>query len=439
MSELVLYEDDGRNRELIPGSKSKSYRLLDNVLVNKGLAVKTRGTLYIFMGASNCWGTLAVEEAQRQINDIVGNENVSVNYLPAVKPYAPYLTKSAFRIGSIPTSICIGTYRFSLTRRGDELVLTPCVDIVSATDAIEDRVTGFCVLPCDFYIHPNVWSVNDNGSLIRYLSALFVDRTELRTIMWVVGLSLVDPGSYSKFLLLYGPGGTGKSEVVNTILDIAPGCTGTIKVSQMVSSHTDMSTETAFTIASNRLATTGELNLRSGKLNLHIIKEMTGHDSVFIPPVRVNTRCSVVSSSNALPDPTEQDEWLTTAIARRCVVVPMNVKAMLLPKVERPDSSEECLDMMLACVNVYLSDEFMPMSTRSCLYSVMGSVYEKVQHEVVIDSGASTMQIVDANVHISSKLGISVEEFADLAMLRSPGVLMTAGGDKFVNHIRLAE
>lgn len=79
-----------------------------------------------------------------------------------------------------------------------------------------------------------------------------------------------------------------------------------------------------------------------------LIKYMPGHDSISILPIKVATRCSIVSSSNDLLDPVEQKDWLhSTAIARRAVVVPMEVDISTLPKGEWPDSEADCLDFPL--------------------------------------------------------------------------------------------
>jgi hypothetical protein len=435
----IQYQDDGWREELVGGAKSRTYRALDTALVDKGLVARNKGTLYMYLFASNCWSTIAVEEAQRQICDIVGSENVSVSYLGAVRPFVPYLTKCAPKIGSMPTSICLGTYRYRLSRTNDGIELDRCDGIVSTRQEVDSRVTGFCILPCSFYRHPRIWTPRSNCILLKYLSALFIDKTEFETFMWIMGLSVVDPGTYSKFLLFYGPGGTGKSEIVGSVLEMAPGCTGTIKVGQLTSQHVDMTVETACTIAASRLVTTGELNLKSGKLNLHVLKEITGHDSVSIPPVRVSTRCSVISSSNGLPNPSEQDEWLSTAVARRAVVVPMNVKASLLPKVERPDSDDDCLDALLACANVFVNNSAMPISLRSCMYSILGSRHDEIMAHVAIDDDATDVEIVNANVTVSSMLDIPVSLLVELAWLRSQTCVKYLGRDMFIRGLRPVE
>ncbi|KJZ68974.1 hypothetical protein HIM_11631 [Hirsutella minnesotensis 3608] len=250
---------------------------------------------------------------------------------------------------------------------------------------------------------------------------------------------MVDPGTFSKFLLLYGPGGTGKTEVVNVILDIMAGCAGAIKASQLVDTRSDMSVDTAKVLASNRIVTTGEIDLADGKLNLHSLKEMTGHDSILIPPIRVATRCSIVTSSNNLPDPHKQPEWLTTAIARRVVVVPMNVQASLLPSAERPDTEEDNMDFLLSCVHTFLTNSSMPASPRSILYSILGRGYEEIRERVIIDANASTQDVMDANANIETTFSMKPQDLGELASLKSPDCVVILGGIKFLKGIRLAQ
>lgn len=434
-----LQEDTGWNSELVPGVRPKSYRAIDRILVHPGLVIQSKGNVYIFLGASNSWAVLAAPEAQKQICDITGSDNVSVSYLGAATPYIPYLNKVASRVSALPVSICIGTRRLSITVDNESMTFTECSNIVSVTDNLDSRVSGFCVMPCNYEYYPTKWLLDDRCRLLRYLSALFADIVELHTIMWIVGLAVVDPSPFSKFLLLYGPGGTGKSEIVNAILDILSGCIGTIKASQLTESKSEMSSDTAKMLASSRVVTAGEINLLTNKLNLHIVKEMTGHDSILIPPIRVATRCSVITSSNNLPDPTVQTDWLSTAISRRVVVVPMNVKASLLPRRERPDTEMDCQDMLLLCTHLFLMNPSMPMSTRSLLYSVLGSKFEALDDVLIIDEDASVQDIMDANIFLDGYFGLAPHTIGELASLKSANSVLVLAGVNFVKNIRHVE
>lgn len=392
------------------------------------------GTIYRY------WAVIVDPEAAKQICDITGSDNVSVNYNAATLPYLRYLNNSSKRLGSIPTSVCLGTRRYEVKIAEGCMSLEECVGIASIDSTIDVRVSGFCLMPSIYKEIPSVWRVDaakEQGRLYRYLSSLFRDVTDFKTIMWFYGLAAVDPASTSKFLLLHGPTGTGKSSVVETVSDLFSGCTGIIDTEQLVCKRgSKMPPETARALASNRIITTSELDLSQCELNLHRIKEMTGHDSVSIPPMKVATRCSIISSSNYLPDPAEQPEWLHTAIARRAIILPMEISTDTLPKGERPDSEAECIDFLLACVYEFLSSDAMPISIRTTLYSVLGSWYDTHVKVIEIDPDAARQDVIDANVFIEQSLGMETGSLGTLAYLRSPMSTVRYGGVTFIKGIR---
>lgn len=401
---LTLEADDGWDTELVPGTRPRAYKAIDAKLIKPGLVAYCRGNVYMFLGGSNSWAVLASPEAQKQLCDITGSDNVSVNYLDASIPYLPYLQMHAKRTSALPVSICIGTRRFSITINEDTLILSDCSNIASVSENFDARISGFCVMPCRFNEIPRMWTNGTPGRLFRYLLPLFSDPVEFETIMWVIGNAAIDPGSFSKFMLLYGPGGTGKSKVLSAIEGAMDGCSGTIRPGQLIETKPDININTAKTLVSNRIITAGDVNLVDGKLNLHTIKEMTGHDSIVIPPMRVATRCSVVASSNNLPDPLEQTEWTSTAISRRMVVIVMNVRAASLPPKEKPDNVEDNLDFLMHCVYLRLTKFNMPVSTRCLLYTLLGAMYHKVSEDIVVDTDATIQEIFDANVYLDIEL-----------------------------------
>ena len=65
-------------------------------------------------------------------------------------------------------------------------------------------------MPCMVYSYPVLWQPKGDERLLKYITPLFSNPISLDTIRWAIGNALVDPSSVSKFILLYGPGGTGK-------------------------------------------------------------------------------------------------------------------------------------------------------------------------------------------------------------------------------------
>lgn len=438
-----IKEDEGWNSEIVPNLRPAAARNIQIAVGDKGLIAKSRGTIYVFMGASNCWGSLTDVETLKQLCDTADYRNVSVSIQAAAEPYFRMIQNNARRIGSIPVSICLGTRRYEIKLDGETIHLLECTGIVNSAPELDSRVSGFCHMPCMFKQIPSTWTRGPEDKqcrLYRYFRLLFPDVVEFKTILWILGSAAVDPAHMSKFLLLYGPTRTGKTGLVESISDILPGCTGVMDASQLMCKRgIPLHKDVARLMASNRVITTGELDFEGCDINTHRIKEMTGHDSVPIPPLRVATRCSIISSSNNLPDPEKQKDWLHDAIARRAVVVPMHVKADNLPRGERPDSEEDCIDMLLTCVYEFISNPYMPISIRCVLYSILGNWYAARLDVILLDENATMQQIMDVHAYIEHSLSMQPSTLGELAALRSPLCTVNYSGTPFIRNIRLGE
>ena len=286
---IETVHDEGFGSNLTGNDKAFGYDALDKKLLSAGLSQYLGGNIYVYQEASNFWNTLAGHEVQIQINSITGATNATTNYGTASSPYANYIRKHSGRAHSIPCSVCIGTRRLSISLTSDGIATSMCTDVVDVVgEKIDKRVSSFCVMPCDFVQIPTKWSSKVPGRVLLHLSTLFPDGTDLATIMWVIGNAAVDPSLTSKFLLLHGNGGSGKSRVITAIENCMVGCSATIGSGAITKKAADMDPRTAGIVTSHRFATAGDMDATS--LNLHAIKEITGHDSISIPPLSTVAR-----------------------------------------------------------------------------------------------------------------------------------------------------
>ena len=438
---IELIADEGWDTQIAPGGSPRGFKNIRSQLLDYGLVAYFHGTTYMYLSASNSWSVLISAEAQVQLCSIVGSENASVNYLAACIPYIPYLEKHALRTSSIPTSVCIGTWRMSifLNEEKQQIVLQKAVNIASVREGIDNRVKSFCVMPCAFDELPKSWIPGGSERLFRYLSVLFPDTKELYTIMWIIANSIIDPGTTSKFLLLYGPGGTGKSTVIKAIEALLKGCCSTIKPGTLTDPRDDISLDTAKAIASNRMLTAGEINLESNKLNLHNVKVMTGHDSISVPPIKVTTRCSIIAGCNDLPDPSIQKSWTSTAISRRMVVALMDIKTSAIPKRQMPDTVEDLQDFLMFCIYIKLTYSCMPISIRCTLYTILGDRYNYIHDKIEITENITEQEMFDANTQIEVYLNLPLHLLGELASLISMDTVKVIGTLNFIKNIRLVE
>lgn len=183
----------------------------------------------------------------------------------------------------------------------------------------------------------------------------------------------------------------------------------------------------------------GDIDLEDAQLNLHTVKQITGNDSVSVPPVKVRTRCSLVAASNDLPHPLTQKTWCSQAISRRMMFAPMNVKTSLIPVAERPDSAEDCIGFILSCVNVYLTNTYSPpISTRSLMYSMLGAGYAEIEDAVQFDESASEQDIIDANTSIELHFKLELHSLGELAHAVCPAMTIESGSAYMINNLRMS-
>jgi len=438
---IELVPDEGWDTQIVPGGSTRGFKSIKSQLLDYGLVSYSKGNTYIYLSASNSWAVLVSAEAQIQLCGITGSDNVSVSYLGACIPYFGYLEKHARRTSSIPMSVCLGTWRLSIhpiEQNGvEKIILNKMQNIASIGDKIDSRVSSFCVMPCSYDEIPPSWTSGGPERLLRYLLVLFPDSERLLTVMWIVGNAIVDPGSFSKFLLLYGPGGTGKSTLIKAIETLLKGCCSTIKPSTLTDPKDDISLDTAKAIASNRMLTAGDINLESSKLNLHNIKVMTGHDSISVPPIKVTTRCSIIAGCNDLPDPTLQTSWNSTAIGRRAVVILMNVNTALIPKREMPDTTEDLLDFVMMCVNARIKYSDMPITIKDVLYTILADKYNYIEDKIEITDNATDQEMFDANMALDVYMKKQPHTLGEHASVLSANAIKIMGSLPFIRNIRL--
>lgn len=164
------------------------------------------------------------------INNLMGMESASVNYGDGFDGYISFIEReTADKVADdIPMSICVATERLRLSVIPGGLKLTRCESLLKFLPADKSILSSLCYMPLSIRGWADTWYKSDNFKMHQFISPLFVDPLEFRTIEWCVGQSLLDPHSYSKTVLLYGGGGHGKTTMVNLLNIALMGSCGTI-------------------------------------------------------------------------------------------------------------------------------------------------------------------------------------------------------------------
>ena len=350
----------------------------------------------------------------------MGMESASVKFGDAFSPYVDFLERHAVdNIASpIPQSICIGTTRLRVAYNPSGLELTECESLLSTLPdkgfAIPSRL---CYSSIAARHWPQKWSRTQSFPMYRMLSPLFVDPVEMKTVEWAIGNALVDPHSFSKAVILFGEGGKGKGTFLGALTIVLMGCIGTIPDGALVSLSRGLPAEIASTIVSNRIVTAGDVGSVGDSTNLAIVKTITGHDYIPVPPTRAKSACTLFFASNRLDDPCANPEWASPAIMRRAIVVHMSAVLPEGLEANVPQDPVSRIDFALRCVHTRLAYNHMPVSPLSVIITILGSRYEDamkylapMDHEDTLDE-----EVIAANSIVAGYIGISTERVGILA------------------------
>jgi len=100
---------------------------------------------------------------------------------------------------------------------GDTLIFTKAACIVHDEAVVSDDVAGLCLMPLKSTVIPTQWSLQAVHGVYEFIKPLFISDVELLALMWCMGNAITDPIDTSKFVILYGGSGNGKSTVIKCV------------------------------------------------------------------------------------------------------------------------------------------------------------------------------------------------------------------------------
>lgn len=121
------------------------------------------------------------------------------------------------------------------------------------------------------------------------------------------------------------------------------------------------------------------------------------------------------------------------------MVLPFSVNAEEIPKVQRPDELEDVIDFLLECVYTRLTTPEMPISPRSILYTILGTYFNEISHEIEVVNEPTMQETLDVNAMLENRAGLPVHDLGRLAALVTMSAVVTYNGYNFVNYIRVRQ
>lgn len=414
---LEWKNDSGWTKPMVETKGRDRYDDIDTWLYGPGLLCRIDGGEYVFVDTSNSWCNLSSPEAMSRINTLVGILNATVNIDKSMRPFLKYIVKRCnVRVGkTIPTSICVGTRRLEINIDEESRIMTfndcrPLLDDVSrSANAI---VRGVCIMPIDTDIIPTSFKFPGKSEIINHLMRVFPDPREFVTIMWNAGNSLVDPVSRPKSIMLCGPGGSGKSNLLQLLFGCMVGCCGILPDGSLTGRAKSMSPEIAEVIASCRMALCYDVDLETDQLNMAVFKNISGGDYIRVGYNSCKTNCSLMLATNGIVNIKTQPDWHKDSIMRRVVCVLMNVEALSIPKDlgTIPEDKESRMDFLCACAYIRMIYESIPVTPMSLLLTLCCSeideallYIEETSDAISVFDGMEVINIISKIINYDAK------------------------------------
>ncbi|KAF7889370.1 uncharacterized protein EAF01_010863 [Botrytis porri] len=417
---------------------SKHYDAMRRLFVNKGYLMTWNGNFYIFAAGERCWVLLVSDTGAKTVCMSIGIENASTNYVKAMSPYANWLTKHCGErsCGVMPQSVCIGTRRLAVSIDGDTLNFRDCEDLLPGSRSSDVRAAQASIYPVTFVKLPLQWLWPGAGNIETFLYPLFDTDQDMDTLRWHVGNSIVDPGGTPRALILFGPGGTGKTTVLNTVMECMQGCCGILPPGTFTSYSSALSPEVKSELVGRRMVTCADVDLDTRPIDVNALKSIVGADYIADGMNRFKLSCSLMMASNGLSDPGVSSETLSDAVLRRVVVINLRSTASILTKVAPSERQEDKLDFICSSIYTRLSHTYVPISPRSMLLTICQLQWLAVRDHVEECDEPTIADYQDVLSIVHAYTNLSTDQIMHKAMLISRSGVVEVLGFKYLKGLR---
>lgn len=378
---IECYVDRNWLTPLISLPGSNRWDDIDTHLIKRGLIAELSGQSMMYLDVANHWIPLGSREAAVRVSQLVGNDNVSVNYITAYLPYYSRL-KKACALNSfkhVPLSTCIGTRRLAIEYNANDrsLAFHECApyDVQSDRPDTPDIVYDLCYKPTAHVSIPMTFRYPGMGTVMNFLRPLFPNCQDLVTYMWIIGNCARDPVARPRCMLLCGPGGSGKSTALRMASGAMQGACEDIPNGLLSSRSPSSEQAVGQAVLSSRLVTCSELDLDNGTVNMSLMKNITGADYVKVGEFSARAICSMAVATNGVPDVDRQPEFTSDALTRRIVCIKMDVDTAKVAYEADPTTDIDKVDFHCCCLYMRMKYNDLPISTDSLLLTICMSRY----------------------------------------------------------------
>ena len=368
-------------------------------LLRTGLSWTYRSCTYVFIPMYCSWMPVRTIASYKLICEILTLNSVAVNFHIACGMYADFLERCSPRCREVPTSVCINTWRFLVSKMEDGVIYKPVYNVVMVPNRRKypARTGSFAYKPVFLRVVPDGFLRDDKG----YVESMFLnvmDPKTMEVLKWVIGNALIDPVEGSKVVLLYGTGGNGKSMTINVLMEVLKGVMEPLSI-DYASGSKRVEESDLFTIVSNRIVCFGDVRFGGRPVNESYWKLVTGGDSIRVGSNVSKLEATCIMGSNDLffPTSTMLEPWFS----RRTIVLDLHkpTKSEYVPKQDYDEVDR--ITFVNSCIYTRLNISRVPLTPQIALRSILGLRAAASTRGIVFDDNSGWAECIAATHSIS--------------------------------------
>lgn len=314
---------------------SKQYETIRTKAYKERRLARYGKSTYVFIESQGCWCMTTSPQGMRYITDRLDFESVTVNYSTAVRPYLDFADMLSKPANSVDGSVCIGTWRLFVElvqpdtkeskpgppKDHGTLTFVPMAGVSKMRSKKPGyaKMSTLCICPVRTQVIPR--AVSDWTPLVpeEVLSNILAPE-DLRVLMWSIGNGLLDPVYKPRCIIMYGPGGDGKTTTINTLMECLRGAVHPL-ASDYSTGTKQMSDADTLGCMHSRFVVYGDIELNGDNMNSGFWKRITSGDVATVGETRARINCTGFFGSNYLWYPNSQTKkpWFL----RRMIVLTM--------------------------------------------------------------------------------------------------------------------
>lgn len=393
------------------------------------------GVPYVFVPTAGCWYNLRSNVAGRFLCDMLGFENVTVNYYAAIEPYLDVIQYQLYSPREIPQSFCVGTWRLEVSKSyknscdEDEYegkiveykaVYMLTMDIEDGSEDRDIATSAFAYMPVRLRCVPK-YTRSDVTSRLEITLSHCLSYHQLNLLRWVIGNSLLDPVRNPRLMFFYGEGGSGKSTLISLLTSVLKGVCSPLSKDYLGGNEKTLTEDDFMRATCHRFVTFGDVSLFKGSsINSSILKQLCGNDIVVCGRITGRLNCAGLFGSNHLwyPVPSLQQTWFT----RRVIAVYMS-RSVLGQRYEESYTDEDALHFCGRCIQQRLDHEQAPVSAEDAILTIFGKKSPIVTRGICFDDYSTSRSWLAATFSISIAALMDRKVLIDLVRSFSPTLI----------------